>query len=54
MMAIRQRITLNPFSYSLPASADHNANFYCDSIVEVDTPGDKGYVDNVLIGGNPI
>ena len=45
---------LHPFSYSLPASADNNANFVLRFSLEVDTPGDKGYVDNVLIGGNPI
>jgi hypothetical protein len=46
--------TLHPFSYSLPASADNNANFVLQFHLEADTPGDKGYVDNVLIGGNPI
>jgi hypothetical protein len=45
---------LHPFSYSLPASADNNANFVLRFYLEADTPGDKGYVDNVLIGGNPI
>jgi hypothetical protein len=45
---------LHPFSYSLPASADNIANFVLRFYLEADTPGDKGYVDNVLIGGNPI
>ena len=54
-MAIRKMIThLHPFSYSLPASADNNANFVLRFYLEADTPGDKGYVDNVLIEGIPI
>jgi hypothetical protein len=46
--------TLHPFSYSLPASAENNANFVLRFHLEADTPGDKGYVDNVMIGGDLI
>jgi hypothetical protein len=42
---------LHPFSYILPASADNNANFKIRFIVEAHNAGDKGYVDNVTVGG---
>ena len=45
---------LYPFSYSLPASADNNANFSLRFVLNANVPGEKGYVENVLIGGNPI
>jgi len=42
---------LHPFSYSLPAGADNNPNFAIRFFLNVGTPGEKGYVDNVQIGG---
>jgi hypothetical protein len=44
---------LHPFSYQLPASADNNANFTLRFSLEVDNINDKGFVDNVQVGGNP-
>jgi hypothetical protein len=44
---------LHPFSYSLPASADNNANFALRYILNANVPGEKGYVDNILVGGIP-
>ncbi len=44
---------LHPFSYSLPASASNNANFALRFVLNVAVPGEKGYVDNVLVGGIP-
>jgi hypothetical protein len=42
---------LHPFSYSLPASADNNANFELRFTLNANVPGEKGYFDNVVIGG---
>jgi hypothetical protein len=42
---------LHPFSYSLPASAGENANFRVRFIINAINPGDKAYVDNVVVGG---
>jgi hypothetical protein len=44
---------LHPFSYSLPASADNNANVKLRFVLVVAVPGEKGYVDNVQVGGIP-
>jgi hypothetical protein len=44
---------LHPFSYSLPASADNNANFVLRFVLNVAVPGEKGYVDNIVVGGIP-
>jgi hypothetical protein len=44
---------LHPFSYSLPASADNNANVKLRFVLVVAVAGEKGYVDNVQVGGIP-
>jgi hypothetical protein len=44
---------LHPFSYSLPASANNNANFSLRFVLNANVPGEKGYVENVLVGGIP-
>ena len=44
---------LYSFNYSLPASADNNANFELMFTLNANVPGEKGYVDNVLVGGTP-
>jgi hypothetical protein len=44
---------LHPFSYSLPASADNNANVKLRFVLIVAVSGEKGYVDNVQVGGIP-
>ena len=47
---------LYPFSYPPPplAGADNNANFALRFSLQGTNNGDQGYVDNVLVGGNPI
>jgi len=42
---------LHPFSYTLPAGAGGNANFRIRFYINANNPGDKAYVDNVLITG---
>jgi hypothetical protein len=44
---------LNPFSYSLPAGADHNANFQLRFRIVASATDDYGYVDNVQVTGIP-
>jgi hypothetical protein len=44
---------LHPFSYLLPASAENNANFKLGFVLNANVPGEKGYIDNVVVGGIP-
>jgi hypothetical protein len=44
---------LHPFSYPLPASADNNPNFALRFFMVGTNPGDKGYIDNIVVGGMP-
>jgi hypothetical protein len=45
--------TLHPFSYSLPVSADNNPNLKLRFVLVVAVSGEKGYIDNVQVGGIP-
>jgi hypothetical protein len=45
--------TLHPFSYSLPVSADNNPNLKLRFVLVAAVSGEKGYIDNVQVGGIP-
>jgi hypothetical protein len=46
--------SLHPFSYSLPANADNNSVFTIRfGLGGALNPGDKGFIDNVMVGGIP-
>jgi len=45
--------TLHPFTYSLPAGADNNPAFTLGFALAGANPGDKAYIDNIVVGGMP-